>query len=216
MGGSEACHTSTPPSPLIVTIRLPTRAYPRTIRTAIVGLSLAVGAMGCSDAETAEDAVPMVDENPWVAGPSLPQPIANNAVAAVDLEGEVSVFSFLGIDSTKAWDGVTNSAYRWDVGTDAWREIEPVPGPGRLAPTVQVVDGLIYVIGGYTVAEDGSEVSLPDVAIYDPVDEVWSAGADIPVVIDHQRHRARHVEPAQVSGPDGAPARRPVMVEELC
>lgn len=184
MGGSEACRTSTPLSPLIVPILRPARAHPLPIRTAIVGLNLAVGVMGCGEREGAEGAAPMVGENPWVSGPSLPQPIANNAVAAVELEGEVSVFSFLGIDSTKAWDGVTNSAYRWDVSTDAWREIEPVPGPGRLAPTVQVVDGLIYVIGGYTVAEDGSEVSLPDVAIYDPVGEVWSAGADIPVPTD--------------------------------
>jgi len=40
------------------------------------------------------------------------------------------------------------------------------------------------VIGGYTVAEDGSEKSLPDVAIYDPVSDTWSRGADIPVPTD--------------------------------
>ena len=120
----------------------------------------------------------------WHDGPRLPQPITNNAVAAVTIDGVTSVFSFLGLDSTKAWSGVTNAAYRWDVGTEAWREIEPVPGSGRLASTAQVVGHRIYVFGGYTVAEDGSERSLPDVAIYDVVEESWSRGADIPVPTD--------------------------------
>jgi N-acetylneuraminic acid mutarotase len=88
------------------------------------------------------------------------------------------------MDSTKVWSGVTNVAYRWDVDDGGWRAIEPVPGPGRLASTAQVVDGRIYLFGGYTVAEDGSERSLPDVAIYDPVAESWSRGADIPVPSD--------------------------------
>ena len=120
----------------------------------------------------------------WLEGPRLPQPVSNNAVAAVGTADGVSVFSFLGIDSTKVWSGVTNAAYRWDTWTGEWREIDPVPGPGRLASTAQVVDGRIYVIGGYTVAEDGSEKSLPDVAIYDPASDRWSQGADIPVPTD--------------------------------
>lgn len=120
----------------------------------------------------------------WRRGPDLPQPITNNAVAAVEIDGVTSVFTFLGLDSTKVWSGVTDVAYRWDVGDSAWTEIAPVPGPGRLASTAQVVDGRIYVIGGYTVAEDGSERSLPDVAIYDPVRATWSRGADIPVPTD--------------------------------
>jgi N-acetylneuraminic acid mutarotase len=120
----------------------------------------------------------------WKAGPSLPQPITNNAVAAVEIDGRVSVFTFAGMDSTKVWRGVTNVVYRWDTGDADWRAIEPLPGPGRLASTAQVVQGRIYVLGGYTVAEDGSEKSLPDVAIFDPVAESWSRGADIPVPTD--------------------------------
>ena len=120
----------------------------------------------------------------WRPGPTLPQPLSNNAVAAVVVDGRTSVFTFAGIDSTKAWSGVTNVAYRWDVGSDAWEPIEPVPGPGRLAATAQAVDGRIFVLGGYTVAEDGSEKSLPDVAIYDPVEHRWSRGTDIPVPTD--------------------------------
>jgi hypothetical protein len=111
--------------------------------------------------------------------------VANNAVAAVSGQGGITVLSFLGIDSTKVWSGVTNAAYRWDFGSDeGWREIEPVPGPGRLAPTVQVVGGRVFVFGGYTVAEDGSEKSMPDVAVYEPARDAWSRAADIPLPVD--------------------------------
>jgi hypothetical protein len=121
----------------------------------------------------------------WQEGPPLPHPTGNNAVAAVAGADGVVVLSILGIDSTKIWSGVSNAAYRWDVGTDVgWREIDPLPGSGRLAPTVQVVDGRVFVFGGYTVAEDGAEASVPDVNVYDPVADTWSRAADIPLPVD--------------------------------
>ncbi len=121
----------------------------------------------------------------WKAGPPLPAPVTNNAVAAVNTDAGVAVFSFLGLDSTKVWSGVTNAAYRWDVGSpEGWRPLEPVPGPGRLAATAQAVRGKIYVFGGYTMAADGKERTLPDVNIYDPSSGTWSRGRDIPVPVD--------------------------------
>lgn len=97
----------------------------------------------------------------------------------------VVVLSFLGIDSTKAWSGVTNAAYRWDFGSDdVWREIESVPGPGRLAATVQAARGRVFLFGGYTVAEDGSERSVPDVNVYDPWRDAWGRAADMPLPVD--------------------------------
>lgn len=163
---------------------LPDRPLPGRLSwaTAVTLLGLSACAGSEEQADTAAESTTRTTV--WHEGPRLPQPITNNAVAAVEVEGRVSVFTFLGLDSTKVWSGVTNVAYRWDVGDESWREIPPVPGPGRLASTAQVVDGLIYVIGGYTVAEDGAERSLPDVAIYDPVSDSWSRGADIPVPTD--------------------------------
>ena len=160
--------------------------YPAPVPPLFRGLLLVVLiSSGCTP-ESGEEAT--ATEQPtveiWTEGPPLPQPTTNNAVAAVTVDDDVAVFSFLGLDSTKIWSGVHSRSYRWDTSDPAWREIESVPGPGRLASTAQVVDGKIYVIGGYTVAEDGSERSLPDVAIYDPVAESWSAGADIPIPTD--------------------------------
>jgi hypothetical protein len=121
----------------------------------------------------------------WREGPRLPQPIANNAVAALAGPDGVTVLSFLGIDSTKSPGGVTNVAYRWDVASgQGWREIGPVPGPGRLAPTAQALGGRVFVFGGYTVAEDGSERSLPDVVVYTPRADTWASASDMPVPVD--------------------------------
>lgn len=120
----------------------------------------------------------------WLEAPALPEPVSNNAVAAAPTAGGMALFSFLGLDSSKRWDGITNRAFRWDAGSAGWREIAPVPGPGRLAATAQYVRGAIYLIGGYTVARDGAERSLPNVDIYDLATGAWRRGADIPVPVD--------------------------------
>ncbi|MDA0327893.1 MAG: hypothetical protein O2958_02605 [Gemmatimonadetes bacterium] len=155
---------------------------PGARRSISLAAALSLFYWGCAPASPA----PETDEpsDVWSAGPPLPTPITNNAVAAVETTEGISVFSFLGLDASKKWSGVTNAAFRWNVGEAAWREIEPVPGPGRLASTAQVIDGLIYVVGGYTVAEDGTERSVPDVNVYDPVAESWSRAPDIPVPTD--------------------------------
>lgn len=120
----------------------------------------------------------------WTAAPDLPVPVTNNAVAAWSDGGRTMVFSFLGLDPTKQWDGVTNRAFAWTVGDSAWVEIASVPGPGRLAGTAQVVGQRVFVFGGYTVARDGSERSLPHVEVYDPRTGSWTRGAPMPVPVD--------------------------------
>lgn len=120
----------------------------------------------------------------WQAGPDLPEPIANNAVAALEVDGQTHVYTFMGLDSTKLWSGVHARGYEWVVGEGGWSPLPAVPGPGRLAGTAQAWEGRVYVFGGYTVAEDGSESSLPNVDIYEPLDRTWRSGAPIPVPVD--------------------------------
>ena len=120
----------------------------------------------------------------WTAAPPLPAPTANNAVAAWSDGTTRTVYSFLGLDSTKVWSGLTNRAFAWTVGEPGWREIDPVPGPGRLAATAQTVGDRVYLFGGYTVAEDGSERSVPDVNVFDPGTGRWSSAAPMPVPVD--------------------------------
>ncbi len=120
----------------------------------------------------------------WSGAPPLPAPVTNNAVAAWSDGTTTTVYSFLGLDSTKVWSGLTNRAFAWTVGGPGWREIEPVPGPGRLAATAQTVGNRVYVFGGYTVAEDGSERSVSNVDVFDPSSGSWSGAAPMPVPVD--------------------------------
>ena len=120
----------------------------------------------------------------WIQAPPLPVPVTNNAVAALELAEGPAVFSFLGLDGSRAWDGLSTKAFRWNLREDEWAEVESVPGPGRLAATAEVVGDRIFLFGGYTVAEDGSENSLPNVDIYEPATDSWSKGAPIPVPVD--------------------------------
>jgi len=120
----------------------------------------------------------------WQAAPALPRPVSNNAVVAVSTPSGPAVFSLMGLDSTVRWDGVVDWVFRWNVGERSWQEVAPVPGPGRLAATAQAVGGSIYLFGGYTVAQDGSEQSLPNVDILDPETGEWRAGTPIPVPVD--------------------------------
>jgi hypothetical protein len=145
-------------------------------------LWLAVG-VGCSPAEPPPEPVEPV-EQPTLLPPPLPIALANNAVASLTLPNGQAVFSFLGIENTKRWDGITRAAFRWNQREADWRRISPVPGPARLAATAQVVGGRVFLFGGYTVAADGEERSVPDVAIYNPAADVWSVGAPIPIPVD--------------------------------
>jgi N-acetylneuraminic acid mutarotase len=120
----------------------------------------------------------------WTEAPPLPRPVANNAVVAAETAEGPAVFSFLGLDETRRWDGVGSAAFRWTVGDAVWMEVAPVPGPGRLAGTAQAVGGRVYLFGGYTVAEDGTERSVPHVDIYDPDADAWSRAAPMPVPVD--------------------------------
>ncbi len=120
----------------------------------------------------------------WQLGPPLPIATANNAVAAVVTPDGPAVFSFLGIDSTKRWDGIHSRAFRWTIGTSRWTEVRSVPGPGRLAATAEGWRGRVFLFGGYTVQADGSEKSVPNVDVYHPASDTWTRGTDIPLPVD--------------------------------
>jgi N-acetylneuraminic acid mutarotase len=122
--------------------------------------------------------------SPWEVGPPLLLPVSNNAVAGLVTPDGPAVFSFLGLDATKRWDGVTARSFRLRLSDGVWEEIAAPPGPGRLAGTAQAVGGRIFLFGGYTVAEDGSEKSVPGVDVWDPADDSWSAAAPMPVPVD--------------------------------
>lgn len=157
------------------------------------GVGVAMGVAGlivaCGPAPSAGQGVvsPTADTlaGHWIAGPSLPRPLTNNAVAALNFEGHAYLFSFLGLNSTKLYSGIVREGYQLDLATGEWNGVAPVPGSeGRIAATAQGLGGLVYLFGGYTVDARGEEVSLPNVDIYDPATDNWTVGAPMPVPVD--------------------------------
>lgn len=116
--------------------------------------------------------------------PPLPAAVSNNAVAS--LKGGFELFSLMGVGPKKTWDDVTNQVYVMTFShAGKWSKGRPVPGPaGRLNAAAGGVKGLIVLAGGYVVDNQGSEITIPDVNVYEPGARRWSRGKDIPVPVD--------------------------------
>ena len=113
----------------------------------------------------------------------LPIAISNNAVASADVNGETQLYSFLGLEAGKDWSDVSKKAFRYSDKT--WTQLKDVPvEQGRLASIAVTVNKQIYLFGGYTVSEDHSEVSTPEVLRFNPLDEIYTRVADIPIPSD--------------------------------
>ncbi len=118
----------------------------------------------------------------------IPEAVANNAVAGAMVEGSYKVYSFAGIDTSKNYAGIHLNTWKYEADTDMWTALDPLPDdPGVIAAGASTVKGLVYIIGGYHVAANGSETSSARVNILDPAtDSYLSPGMDIPVPIDDQ------------------------------
>jgi len=115
----------------------------------------------------------------------LPMPVSNNAVTTVDVEDRQFVVSFAGLGSGRGQSDTLSMTLVLDSESGRWRESAPLPGGvGRLASVAASVGRLAYVFGGYTVAPDGSEASLPYVHAFDPVREEFTGLSPMPVPVD--------------------------------
>jgi len=129
-----------------------------------------------------EDSITLVQD----AGPApLPVPLSNNAVASVKKGRREYVVSFNGLGEGKMHDDTLASTWVYDSRSKSWSEADPVPGEvGRLASVAASADGLAYVFGGYTVADDGTETSTPWTHAFDPRKRTFTERAPMPVPVD--------------------------------
>lgn len=119
-------------------------------------------------------------DNP-VAIPPMPTSISNNAVA--ELNG--NLYSFSGLGQGKTHADISSSAYMFDAVGRAWATLPPVPGnKHRLASVAVTLNERIFIIGGYTVAADGTEISTPETYAYDPTKHTYERLADMPTPVD--------------------------------
>jgi len=121
----------------------------------------------------------------WAEPDSLPFAVSNNAVASAEVNGGGILYSFLGLEQGKTYLDVTPRAAMFNPSTQTSVEIAPLTdSTGRLASTAETVNGFIYIFGGYTVAEDGSEKSTPEVFRFNPANNEYEVISTIPTPVD--------------------------------
>lgn len=128
--------------------------------------------------------------------PPLPAPVSNNAVAAVKVNGQVLVYSLMGLGSEKTWSSVTNNANALNLKFDRWTSIRAVPGTGRLGAAAAAVREQILLFGGFVPDQNGRQAIVPDLSIYDPIALHWYRGPDLLVPVRDAVagvHRDRYV-----------------------
>ena len=118
----------------------------------------------------------------------MPEAVSNNAVCEGFANGIPYVYSFGGIDETKIYSGIHNRSFRYNTQTDEWETISPLPDPmGKIASAASRIGNVIYIVGGYYVAQNGSETSSDRIHRYDTQTNTYlSDGAPIPIPIDDQ------------------------------
>jgi N-acetylneuraminic acid mutarotase len=113
----------------------------------------------------------------------MPAPVSGNAVAI--LGNGLEIFSLMGVGPRRTWDDVTNKVYILSLAHPKWREGRTVPGvAGRLNAAAVGAKSLVILMGGYVVDNQGAELTLHDVNVYEPGARRWSRGKDIPVAVD--------------------------------
>ena len=116
---------------------------------------------------------------------ALPTAVTNNAVASVKAGRREYVVSFNGLADGKTHEDTLASTYVYDSRSKSWSEADPVPGgAGRLASVAASADRLVYVFGGFTVADDGAETSTPWTHAFDPHKRTFAERAPMPVAVD--------------------------------
>jgi N-acetylneuraminic acid mutarotase len=93
----------------------------------------------------------------------LPQPLSNNAVASLSLHNITYIASFYGLTESKLAKDVTSKGYLWRSDTKQWQTLPSLPGGGKLASSAVTIKDAFYIIGGYTIAADGTEKSTPEI-----------------------------------------------------
>lgn len=116
----------------------------------------------------------------------MPEAVSNNAVCEGYVNGKAYVYSFAGIDTSKSHDGIHLRSWRYDVENDAWQALPDLPDTlGKVASGASYLNGIVYIIGGYHVFDNGSEVSSKRVHRFDCASNTFlSDAADLPLAID--------------------------------
>ncbi len=132
--------------------------------------------------------------------PALPEAVTNNAVALVNDGKQDYLLSFMGLKKGKTDADVHNKAWALPIKPDSSWQVEPQtpkqtwqalpavphiePLAGRLASIAIGIKDTAYILGGYTVAADHTEVSTSDNYKFNIKTKQYHRIADMPVAVD--------------------------------
>lgn len=117
--------------------------------------------------------------------PSLPIAVSNNAVASVETDAGTLVYSVMGITDPDNPATITPHAYVFDG--DTWERIADAPlfrGRAKIGASCVSVAGELYLVGGYAVLDDGSEVTEPTIYRHDRDADEWVGVTQVPTEVD--------------------------------
>jgi N-acetylneuraminic acid mutarotase len=123
------------------------------------------------------DAVRVYDPGTDTWSEAAPLPMAVHHANTASVGGRLYV---LGALTGLGFTAIAN-AWEYDADADEWTDVAPMPaGTERGSAAVGVIDGLIYLAGGYRSG------SVTDVSVYDPVGDSWDTTlAPLPEARDH-------------------------------
>ena len=123
------------------------------------------------------------DEVTWEELTPLPEPVTNNAVTAGGEADDCSLYSFLGVGAGLDYEAVSNRG--WCLAPGGWQDLGEVPGGvGRVAANAVTLGEEVVLLGGYSLAADGSEQSFDRVDAWLPWTLSWTERAPLPIAID--------------------------------
>ncbi len=120
--------------------------------------------------------------------PAYPVSISNNAVTSViHDDGTWSIYSFMGITHPKAVQTITPACYRLDQGQDHWVQLADAPltnSKPRIGASALTIADQVYLVGGYAVMEDATEVTEPRLFHYDLDLDNFMQVSTVPTEVD--------------------------------
>ena len=142
------------------------------------GKIYAIGGMSNSNEQGRLETVEMYDPltDTWAKAREITHPRSCAAISVVN--GEIYAIGGRG------WSGIQNkpdpylsSVEVFNLKTNQWQERTKMPAP-KTSHTANVIDGKIYVIGGYV--QEGKEYkNLATIERYDPTTDCWSQEPDM-------------------------------------
>ncbi len=153
-----------------------TNASPMSAPRQSLASSVVEGKVYLIGGESSESYVGLVEvyeptTDTWTT--ASPMPTARNWITSSVVDGRIYVFGGEWFDEESDEGGVSDTVEVYNPASDSWVSASPMP-TARSAATSSVVDGKVYVFGGW-----GASV-FDILEIYDPITDSWSPGSPMP------------------------------------